>query len=53
MNAILMAQLRSHLERAGISLLEARQVPPNDGGLAWARLACPSGCFYQVTSYLG
>ena len=34
MNAILMAQLRSHLERAGISLLEARQVPPNDGGLA-------------------
>ena len=34
MNAILMAQLRSHLERDGISLLEARQVPPNDGGLA-------------------
>ena len=34
MNVILMTQLRSHLERAGITLLEARQAPPNDGGLA-------------------
>jgi hydrogenase maturation protein HypF len=41
MNAILMAQLRSHLERAGISLLEARQVPPNDGGLALGQAGLP------------
>src|SRR5574343_32297 len=34
MNAVLMAALRSHLAAAGISLLEARQAPPNDGGLA-------------------
>jgi len=34
MNVILMTQLRNHLERAGITLLEARQAPPNDGGLA-------------------
>ena len=34
MNAVLMAQLRHHLEMAGIEVLEARKVPPNDGGLA-------------------
>ncbi len=34
MNAVLMAALRAHLEPAGITLLEARQAPPNDGGLA-------------------
>jgi hydrogenase maturation protein HypF len=34
MNAILMAALREHLDAAGIKLLEARQAPPNDGGLA-------------------
>ena len=34
MNAVLMAALRAGLEPAGIALLEARQVPPNDGGLA-------------------
>lgn len=34
MNAVLMTALRRHLEAAGISLLEARQAPPNDGGLA-------------------
>jgi hydrogenase maturation protein HypF len=34
MNAVLMSALRAHLESAGASLLEARQVPPNDGGLA-------------------
>jgi hydrogenase maturation protein HypF len=33
-NAILMAALRQHLAVAGIGLLEARQAPPNDGGLA-------------------
>ncbi len=34
MNAVLMSALRAHLENAGAILLEARQVPPNDGGLA-------------------
>lgn len=34
MNALLMATLRPLLEAAGFTLLEARQVPPNDGGLA-------------------
>jgi hydrogenase maturation protein HypF len=34
MNAVLMAALRHHLEAAGVRLLEARQAPPNDGGLA-------------------
>ncbi len=34
MNAVLMSALRRHLEGAGVTLLEARQAPPNDGGLA-------------------
>lgn len=34
MNAILMAALRGHFAAAGLDPLEARQVPPNDGGLA-------------------
>lgn len=34
MNAVLMTALRQHLVAAGVDLLEARQVPPNDGGLA-------------------
>ena len=34
MNAVLMSALRGHLETAGVNLLEARQAPPNDGGLA-------------------
>ena len=34
MNAVLMTALRSRLDVAGIELLEARQAPPNDGGLA-------------------
>lgn len=34
MNAILMAALRHQLEAAGLTLLEARQAPANDGGLA-------------------
>jgi len=34
MNAVLMTALRSHFGAAGIDLLEARQAPPNDGGLA-------------------
>jgi hydrogenase maturation protein HypF len=33
-NAVLMTALRGHLGAAGIGLLEARQAPPNDGGLA-------------------
>lgn len=47
MNAILMAALRRPLESAGLTLLEARQAPANDGGLAlgqaWvARQASPN-----------
>ena len=34
MNAVLMTALRRHLEEAGLTLREARQAPPNDGGLA-------------------
>ncbi len=34
MNAILMTALRGYLEGAGLTLLEARRAPPNDGGLA-------------------
>jgi hydrogenase maturation protein HypF len=34
MNAVLMAGLRQRLETAGLIVLEARQAPPNDGGLA-------------------
>ncbi len=34
MNAVLMSALRRHLESVGVTLLEARQAPPNDGGLA-------------------
>ena len=34
MNAVLMSALRQRLEAAGVTLLEARQAPPNDGGLA-------------------
>ena len=33
-NAVLMSALRGHLEAAGVTVLEARQAPPNDGGLA-------------------
>ena len=34
MNAVLMTALRRQLETAGLVVLEARQAPPNDGGLA-------------------
>ena len=34
MNGVLMSALRRHLQAAGCELLEARQAPPNDGGLA-------------------
>ncbi|MBS1158438.1 MAG: Hydrogenase maturation protein HypF [Proteobacteria bacterium] len=34
MNALLMAALRPVLTAAGLTVLEARQAPPNDGGLA-------------------
>jgi hydrogenase maturation protein HypF len=34
MNAVLMSALRSNLNISGFDLLEASQVPPNDGGLA-------------------
>jgi len=34
LNVVLMTALRDHLAAAGLVLLEARQAPPNDGGLA-------------------
>jgi hydrogenase maturation protein HypF len=42
LNAILAARLRAELARRSIELLEARAVPPNDGGLALGQawIAC-------------
>ena len=47
LNAVLAVQLRAALEGSGVTMLEAREIPPNDGGLAlgqaWvARLAVDS-----------
>jgi hydrogenase maturation protein HypF len=39
MNRILAANLRQHLEAAGLAVFEARQAPPNDGGLALGQAA--------------
>lgn len=39
MNRILATQLRRHLETAGMTVFEARQAPPNDGGLALGQAA--------------
>ena len=38
-NRILAADLRARLEAAGLAVFEARQVPPNDGGLALGQAA--------------
>jgi hydrogenase maturation protein HypF len=39
MNRILATGLRAALERAGLTVLQARQAPPNDGGLALGQAA--------------
>jgi hydrogenase maturation protein HypF len=39
MNRILATGLRAALERLGLAVLEARQAPPNDGGLALGQAA--------------
>jgi hydrogenase maturation protein HypF len=39
MNRILATRLRTRLERLGLTVLEARQAPPNDGGLALGQVA--------------
>jgi len=39
MNRILAADLRARLEAAGLTVFEARQVPPSDGGLALGQAA--------------
>lgn len=38
-NRILAASLREHLEAAGLTVFEARQAPPGDGGLALGQAA--------------
>jgi hydrogenase maturation protein HypF len=42
MNRILAANLRQRLEAAGLAVFEARQAPPNDGGLALGQAAAAS-----------
>ena len=39
MNRVLTAALRARLETAGLQVFEARQAPPNDGGLALGQAA--------------
>jgi hydrogenase maturation protein HypF len=39
MNRILATRLHAQLERLGLTVLEARQAPPNDGGLALGQAA--------------
>jgi hydrogenase maturation protein HypF len=39
MNRILATRLRARLERLGLTVLEARQAPPNDGGIALGQAA--------------
>ncbi len=39
MNHVLATRLRGLLERDGFSVLEARQVPPNDGGISLGQAA--------------
>jgi len=39
MNKILAAALRQQLEAEGLAVFEARQAPPNDGGLALGQAA--------------
>lgn len=39
MNRILAANLRQHLEEAGLAVFEAQQTPPGDGGLALGQAA--------------
>jgi hydrogenase maturation protein HypF len=38
-NRILAAAVRARLEAAGLTVFEARQAPPNDGGLALGQAA--------------
>jgi hydrogenase maturation protein HypF len=39
MNHVLATRLRALLEQAGLTVLEARQVPPNDGGISLGQAA--------------
>ena len=53
MNAVLLHALRRHLSASGITLLEARQAPPNDGGLSLGQAWVARQMFKEMKNVSG